>query len=247
MQKIKLWDLPTRLFHWLLVASIAALFATGKIGGNWIIWHGKIGIFVAGLIAFRVTWGFVGSTYARFWQFFPRPSTIRAYLKGTWRGEGHNPLGAFSVFALLFLVSLQTGLGLFSTDEIAFQGPLSQLIATDHSTQIVIGNLTISIALIAEDLAMRITGWHEWLANILLVFAGLHFASIIFYARVKKNNLLIPMITGYKQVEKGESAKGGGTAALIAALLVALAAIFVATGAWIPEPPTETAPSEFSF
>ncbi|MDR3352263.1 MAG: cytochrome b/b6 domain-containing protein [Zoogloeaceae bacterium] len=228
MQKIRIWDLPTRLFHWLLVAAIAALFVTGKVGGNWIEWHGKIGIFVVGLVVFRIVWGFLGSTYARFWQFFPRPAAIAAYLKGSWHGEGHNPLGALSVFALLSLVGIQAVLGLLTTDEISFQGPL--------------------FPLISEDLAVRLTGWHHWLANVLLIFAGLHFASIIFYARVKKNNLLLPMITGWKQVEKGESAKGGGAVALVIALLIAFAAIWASTGAWIPAPPpAPEAPAGLSF
>jgi cytochrome b len=227
MQKIKLWDLPTRLFHWLLVASIIALFVSGKVGGNAIEWHGKIGIFVAGLIVFRVVWGFIGSTYARFWQFFPGPSRIIAYLKGQWHGEGHNPLGALSVFALLTLVGVQAVLGLFTSDDISFFAPLYNLIDS--------------------ELSGRLTGFHHLLANVLPVFVGLHVASIVFYARVKKNNLLIPMITGWKAVEQGESAKGGGAAALAVALVIAAVSIYAATGAWIPEPPppppaTEEAP-----
>jgi cytochrome b len=217
MQKIRIWDLPTRLFHWLLVAAIVALFVTGKVGGNWIEWHGKIGIFVVGLVVFRVVWGFVGSTYARFWQFFPTPSRVIAYLKGEWHGEGHNPLGAFSVFALLALAGAQAVLGLFTTDDISFFAPLYPLIDS--------------------ELSIRLTGFHQQLANVLLVFALLHFASIIFYARVKKNNLLIPMITGQKETEHGASAKGGGIGALLLALIIAAAALWAATGAWIPEPP----------
>jgi cytochrome b len=224
MQKIKVWDIPTRLFHWLLVASVIALFVTGKVGGNAIQWHGKIGIFVVGLIVFRLIWGFIGSTYARFWQFFPTPSRIVHYLKGTWHGTGHNPLGALSVFALLALTGAQAALGLFTTDDISFFAPL--------------------YSLIDSELSVRLTGFHQQLANILLVFAGLHFASIIFYARVKKNNLLIPMITGYKQVEEGKSAQGGGAAALVVALIIAALALWAATGAWIPEPPPPPAVEE---
>jgi cytochrome b len=219
MQKIKLWDLPTRLFHWLLVASIAALFVTGKMDDA-IVWHGRIGIFVVGLLVFRVVWGFIGSTYARFFQFFPTPAKIIAYLKGEWHGLGHNPLGALSVFALLALTALQVGLGLFTNDDISFQGPLYRLVD--------------------GDLSAILTGWHRLLADGLLAFIGLHVASIVFYKLVKKHNMVIPMLTGKTEVAEGEvdkAAKGGGAIALIAALLLALLALWGASGEWIPAPP----------
>jgi cytochrome b len=221
MQRIKLWDLPTRLFHWLLVASIAALFVTVKVEmDNGIVWHGRIGIFVVGLLAFRLVWGFVGSTYARFFQFFPTPAKVIAYLKGEWHGLGHNPLGALSVFALLALTATQTGLGLFTNDEISFQGPLYRLIDGDLST--------------------TFTGWHRLLAYGLLAFVGLHVASIIFYKLVKKHNMVIPMLTGKTEVAEGEAdkaAKGGGLIPLIVALTCAAFALWAANGSWIPEPP----------
>ncbi|MDR0735508.1 MAG: cytochrome b/b6 domain-containing protein [Zoogloeaceae bacterium] len=219
MQTVKVWDLPTRLFHWLLVVSIAALFITGKMDDA-IALHGKIGVFVVGLLVFRVLWGFIGSTYARFLQFFPTPARILAYLKGEWRGLGHNPLGALSVFALLFLTALQTGLGLFSFDEISFHGPLS--------------------ALVGDDLAVRLTGWHQTLAYVLLAFIGLHVVSIVFYKFVQKHDLLRPMITGRAEVPENASslpAKDAGIPALLLALAVAALALWAACGTWIPEPP----------
>ncbi|GHU13354.1 cytochrome b561 [Betaproteobacteria bacterium] len=221
MKKIRLWDLPTRLFHWLLVAAIAALFVTIKAdmdGG--IDWHAKIGLFVVGLIAFRLTWGFVGSTYARFFQFFPTPGKIIAYLKGEWHELGHNPLGALSVFALLALTALQVGLGLFTNDDISFQGSLYPLIDS--------------------DLSATLTGWHRYLAYGLLAVIGLHLASIVFYKLVKKHNLIPPMLTGKIEVadtEAGKEAKGGGIVALIIALAIAALAVWGASGAWIPAPP----------
>jgi cytochrome b len=219
MQTVKVWDLPTRFFHWLLVASIAALFVTGKMDDA-IDLHGKIGVFVVPILTFRVIWGFIGSTYARFLQFFPTPARVLAYLKGEWRGLGHNPLGALSVFALLFLTALQTSLGLFSFDEISFHGPLA--------------------ALIGDDLAIRFTGWHQTLAYILLGFIGLHVASIVFYRFVKKHNLLLPMLTGRANVpenEPSQPARGGGIPALLLALAIATLALWAACGTWIPEPP----------
>ena len=221
MKKIKLWDIPTRLFHWLLVASIGALFITALVGiDNGIALHGKIGLFVLGLLIFRLIWGFVGSTYARFFQFFPTPGKIIAYLKGEWHGLGHNPLGALSVFALLGLTAAQVALGLFTNDDISFQGPL--------------------YGLIDGELALTFTGWHRYLAYGLLAFVGLHVASIVFYKLVKKHNMVLPMLTGKTEVADNETdkeAKGGGIVALIIALALAALAVWGASGAWIPAPP----------
>lgn len=215
-KRFVLWDLPTRLFHWLLVLAVAALFVSGELGGNLIDWHGRIGIGVLGLLAFRLAWGVLGSTYARFAQFFPTPARIRSYLKGEWQGEGHNPLGALSVFALLGLVAAQAALGLFANDDIAFNGPLFDLVG--------------------RDLSSRLTGLHHVLGKLLLLLIGLHVAAIVFYARVKKKNLLLPMLTGRQQGE-APSATGGGLLAVIVALAIAAAAIYGASGAWLPEPP----------
>jgi cytochrome b len=217
MRRIRLWDLPTRLFHWLLVAAVLALFVTGKVGGNAIEWHGRIGHFVVGLIAFRLVWGFVGSTYARFGQFFPTPGRVAAYLRGEWQGLGHNPLGALSVFALLGLVGLQALLGLFTNDDIAFRGPLYNLVG--------------------GELSSRLTGLHHLLADVLLGFVVLHVGAILFHAHVKKDNLVRPMLTGWKEAEQGEPARGGGLVALLFALAVAGLALWGAAGSWIPAPP----------
>ena len=75
---IKLWDLPTRLFHWLLVIAVVGAIVTVKLGGNWMLWHERFGLMVLGLIVFRVMWGFLGSSYARFSQFLVGPRRILA-------------------------------------------------------------------------------------------------------------------------------------------------------------------------
>ncbi|MCL2021971.1 MAG: cytochrome b/b6 domain-containing protein [Betaproteobacteria bacterium] len=225
MQKIRIWDIPTRLFHWLLVLAIALLFITGIEGGNCIIWHGRLGIFVAALLAFRLVWGVIGSTYARFLQFFPTPSAVIAYLQGKWHGLGHNPLGAFSVFALLLLILAQTLTGLVSNDEISFYGPLYKLVDS--------------------GLSLRLTGLHKELAYYgLAVFVGLHVASMLFYKLVKKNDLLTPMLTGRKEVsaqDADKGYKGGGFLPLVVALLFAALAAWGASGEWIPKPPPPAA------
>ncbi|MCL2635334.1 MAG: cytochrome b/b6 domain-containing protein, partial [Betaproteobacteria bacterium] len=170
-----------------------------------------------GLLVFRLVWGVIGSTYARFAQFFPTPAKLRAYLKGEWRGEGHNPLGALSVFALLAVVGFQALSGLFANDDIAFVGPLFELVD--------------------KNLSNRLTGLHHLVATLLYVLVGLHLAATAFYAFVKKNNLLWPMLSGAKEVEQGEDARGGGRLALAVAMLLALAAVCGASGAWLPEAP----------
>ena len=211
-----LWDLPTRLFHWLLVLAMAAAVVTGQLGGSLIEWHGRLGLLIVGLLAFRIVWGLLGSTYARFAQFVPTPGRVRSYLAGQWQGEGHNPLGALSVLGLLGLLVLQVATGLVANDDIAFRGPLFDLV----------GN----------DLSNRLTGLHHLLSNLLIGLVLLHVAAIAFYGHVKKQKLLKPMLTGWKEGE-GESAKGGGWLAVIVALLIAIGAVYVASGAWLPEPP----------
>ena len=228
-QRIKLWDLPTRAFHWLLVIAVGAALITGNVGGAAIEWHGRIGLLIVGLIAFRVVWGLIGSSHARFASFVPTPKSLAAYLRGQWRGIGHNPLGALSVIGLLALVALQLSTGLFGNDDIAFNGPLYDLVS--------------------KDLSDRLTGIHELTSNVLIALIALHLAAIAFYAHVKKDNLVKPMVTGYKDLapgETGESATGGGLIAFIVALAIALGAVYGASGAWYSAPPpaaVQTAPT----
>jgi cytochrome b len=224
-QRIKLWDLPTRLFHWLLVILIAAAMITGQVGGSAIEWHGKIGLAILGLITFRLTWGLIGSSHARFANFFPTPSSVRAYLQGQWKGVGHNPLGSFSVFGLLALITLQVTTGLLGNDDIAFNGPLS--------------------GLISKALSDKLTGLHKLSSNLLIALIALHLAAILFYVHIKKDNLLKPMITGWKEVKPGEgkSATGGGALVFIVALIIALAVVYGGSGAWIPAPPPVQVPA----
>lgn len=225
--KVRVWDLPTRLCHWLLAASVAGAWTTGEIGGTWLIWHGRLGLLIAGLLAFRLTWGLVGSTYARFAAFFPTPAALRAYLAGQWRGLGHNPLGALSVFALLAIAGLQVGTGLFAfNDDIGYEGHL--------------------YALVQGGTSKLLTGIHHQTFDFLLILAGLHVAAIVFYVRIRKDNLVVPMITGTKEVEQGEPARGGGLPAFFLALAIALAAVWGASGHWVdkpPPPPPATSPA----
>lgn len=200
MIKIEVWDLPLRVFHWLLVSTVIAAYITGELGGLLTDWHGRIGILALGLLVFRLIWGFVGSTNARFSSFFPTLTRVSAYLKGGWQGHGHNPLGGLSVLALLGILAALVLTGLFANDDIVFEGPLFNLVSKDISDQL--------------------TGWHELIFNILAVLISLHVAAIAFYLKIKKINLVTPMVTGKKKVplEETNTAKGAGLITFLIAL-----------------------------
>jgi cytochrome b len=218
MQRFRLWDLPTRIFHWALVVCVIGSFITVNIGGNAMVWHGRIGVAVVGLLAFRLVWGVAGSTYARFAQFVRGPGAVKDYLQGRWQGEGHNPLGALSVLALLGTLGLLVVTGLFANDDIAFEGPL--------------------YALVGKELSDRVVGIHRLIEPLIMLLVFAHLAAIVFYTRVKKQDLLKPMITGWK-TGAGETAKGGGVIAFCIALAIALLAAYGASGAWLPQAPPE--------
>lgn len=217
--KIRVWDLPTRVFHWLLAILVVAAFVTGIAGGNLIEWHGRAGIATAGLLAFRLVWGFVGSTYARFADFVPGPAHIWAHLRGQWDGLGHNPFGALSVLALLLVLAFQVLSGLVANDDIAFEGPL--------------------YALTSKATSDWLTGLHRQNFWPLIVLVALHVAAVLYYLYAKKNNLVMPMISGVKEVSDpaAKPAQGGGPLAFVLALGVALAAMWAASGALLPAPP----------
>lgn len=223
MKRIPVWDLPVRVFHWLLVAGIVFAVVSGKIGGNLIEWHGRAGLFILGLVTFRLVWGFVGSRTARFSSFVRGPAAIRAYLRGTWVGIGHNPLGALSVLALLATVALQAGTGLFANDDIAFQGPLADLVGKD-------GSDFLSHA-------------HHLLVKGLYGLVALHVGAVIFYLRIKRQDILRPMLSGWKEGEEaGEGDPPGGLrrlAAFLLAVTIAAGVVFVASGGLLsPAVPT---------
>jgi cytochrome b len=210
---VQVWDLPLRLFHWLLALAVAASIVTGEIGGNLIDWHGRIGVFILGLLVFRIIWGFIGSTHARFASFFPTPAKVSAYLKGQWQGIGHNPLGALSVLALLGVLATLVGAGLFANDDIAFQGPL--------------------FTLVDKSLSDKLSGLHETAFNVLAVLLVLHIAAIIFYARVKKHNLVVPMLTGKVAVPRDREvlvSKAGAVRFLVALVIAAVVVWAVSNG-----------------
>ncbi len=228
MEHGAIWDLPTRLFHWLLVAVGIGAAVTGKIGGNLIEWHGRFGLLILGLIVFRVVWGFVGSDTARFARFVRGPRAVAAYLRGEWQGVGHNPLGALAVLALLALIAAQAASGLFANDDIAFQGPLADLVGKEASD--------------------RARAWHSLVFDGLIALAVLHVGAIVFYLRVKGRNLIRPMIDGGEARATGAAPRphhARSIAAFLIAALVASGAVYAAAGGLLPAdaPPAQCAPA----
>ena len=214
---VRVWDLPTRLFHWVLATALVGSVISAKIGGGAMVWHLRLGLLVLTLLAFRVLWGVVGGRWSRFSSFIYAPATVLRYLRGQAApGEhldvGHNPSGAFSVFALLGFLMLQVGTGLVADDEIAYQGPLNRFASAD----------TVNAA----------TSWHKnWGQWVVLALVALHIAAIVFYLVKKRINLVQPMLHGDKPLPADTPASADAPAQrLLALVLVALCA---ALAGWV--------------
>ncbi|HEX6704354.1 MAG TPA: cytochrome b/b6 domain-containing protein [Albitalea sp.] len=185
----RVWDLPTRLFHWVLACCVIGSVISAKIGGNAMPWHFRLGYVVFTLLAFRLVWGLVGGHWSRFSSFIYSPATVLRYLRGQSRHDehhdvGHSPLGAFSVFGLLGILALQVGTGLFADDEIANTGPL--------------------IKFVSGDTSLRLTSWHKtWGQWLIISLVTLHVLAIVFYLVRRRRNLVHPMIVGDKPLPPG--------------------------------------------
>jgi cytochrome b len=204
-ERVRIWDWPTRAFHWLLVLLIPALWWTAQ--NDRMALHATLGVTMAGLILFRLIWGLIGSSTARFANFLKGPRGIVSYLNGrAAHALGHNPIGGWSVAAMLALLSAQVGLGLFASDE-------------DGE---VIGPLSLWLK---EDSVEWVTETHEWLFYVLLALTALHVAAILFYALGKRRNLVGPMLTGSGSAPAGAAPMRSAPAWRIAlALLISIGA-----------------------
>lgn len=177
MRKIRVWDLPTRLFHWLLAAVVVGSFVSVKIGGNAMIWHGRFGYAALALLIFRLVWGFAGPVHARFTSFIRGPRTVLASIRGEQSQVlGHSPLASWSVMVLLLFFSAQAITGLFTSDDILFDGPMTKRVSS--ATVELMGSLH------------RLNEW------VLISLVVMHVLAIVFYRLVKKRKLTQAMITG---------------------------------------------------
>jgi cytochrome b len=214
LQAVRVWDLPTRLFHWLLASAVIFSVVSAKIGGAAMEWHFRSGFLVLALLLFRLVWGLVGGHYSRFANFIYSPMTVLRYLRGQVRpGEhldvGHNPLGSLSVFALLGVLALQVGTGLFADDEIASVGPLNKFVTSAQ--------------------AALATGWHkQWGQWLIILLVATHIAAIVFYLLVKKLNLVRPMLSGDKTLPATAPASRDAGGSRLMALAIAALSVVVA-------------------
>ena len=183
--EVRVWDLPTRIFHWAIVLLLVFQFVSGKIGGALMPWHSFSGYTVLVLVVFRILWGFAGSTHARFASFLRGPLATARFARRLFSRQavpqvGHNPLGAWMVVALVLSLLLQAGSGLFANDGADAAGPLASLVSL--------------------DLSNNLSEFHRWNLQLVLALSGVHVAAVLFHWLVKKENLVNPMFTGIKRV-----------------------------------------------
>ena len=182
MTPIRIWDFPTRIFHWALALSVIGLVITGNVGGNAMVWHFRLGYCVGSLLIFRVVWGVVGGFWSRWQQFTWSPMSLLKdmFSKGPPANYlGHSPAGSWSVLMILLFLGAQVGSGFISDDEIANAGPLTHLVS--------------------EKTIQWATFWHKEIGKtVILILVGMHVTAIAWYFYKKKVNLLRPMLTGDK-------------------------------------------------
>ncbi len=213
---VRVWDLPTRLFHWLLAAAVIGMLITGTLGGNAMFWHVRLGLLVLALLGFRLVWGLIGGRWSRFASFIYSPATLLRYLRGAappgqHLDVGHSPMGALSVFGLITVLLAQVASGLVADDEIATTGPLNRYVS----------NAT----------GLEASGWHTgWGLWLLLGLVVLHLTAIAVY-RWRGRDLLTPMLTGDKPLPPSVPAATDTLASRVLAALVFAA--FAGLAAWI--------------
>lgn len=180
-RRVRVWDLPVRLFHWLTVLLVALAYVSQRM--NWMQLHVRAGETLFALVLFRLLWGCFGSETARFSHFVATPAAAWRQLRHLAHREpdvqvGHNAAGGWMVLFLLALLFVETLSGLYDNNDIADEGPLSEIVPAAIANAIA---------------AIHAYGW-----DVLAVAVVLHVCAILSYALVKRHNLLGPMVTGTK-------------------------------------------------
>jgi len=214
-QAVRVWDLPTRLFHWSLALCVVGSVISAKIGGNLMDWHMRLGYAAFTLLLFRIVWGLVGGRWSRFASFIYSPQALMRYLRGKpLPGDhfevGHSPLGALSVFGLLAVLAAQVGTGLFADDEIATTGPLIRFVSGATSS--------------------LLTGYHKhWGQWLIYALVALHVLAILFYVIKRGKTLVRPMLVGDKLLTaEVPASRDGAGLRLLALVMLLVCAGFVA-------------------
>ena len=185
--RVPVWDVPVRFVHWAMVVLLVGLIVTGKLGADWLLWHMRFGQAMLALVVFRVIWGFIGSRNARFSAFLRGPSHVLRYARSLFgRHElhvTHNPLGGWMVVLLLAALLAQALMGLFTNDDILWGGPFSERVTKDTSD--------------------AISAYHRRFWWVIVALSVLHIGAVLAYLALLKDNLIVPMVTGYKLLPEG--------------------------------------------
>lgn len=211
-KKLLVWDLPVRLFHWLLVISLLGAWYTSDGERDLLNYHLKIGYFILGLILFRIIWGIFGTKYALFSQFIPTRHELICYLqklkqKPNYNTIGHNPLGGLMVVLMLSLVLSQAISGLFMNDDIFTSGPYYESVSS---------SVQKFMSLI-----------HHNVFDVIIIISILHISAICYYLLVKKINLIVPMFTGYKSSDNEKNSSIKSSKLLLSFVVILVVVVFL--------------------
>lgn len=194
LKSVRIWDGAVRIFHWLLVIAIASSWWTNQ--QLMIDFHALAGYSILALIVFRVLWGFIGSSNARFANFLKGPSKVVGYFRKllgpsdpTAVEVGHNPAGGWMVAIMLVLVAVQAISGLFASEDtfLFFDGPL--------------------VAYVSPKLASTMNFIHHTNITLIYIAVALHVCAVVFYRVVRRDNLIKAMVTGYRDVPESQTGR----------------------------------------
>ena len=207
LSRIPVWDVAVRVVHWWIVVLLAGLLTTGLLGNEWLAWHMRFGQAMLALVIFRIVWGFVGSRNARFSAFLYKPPHVVRYARSVAKKShdihaSHNPLGGWMVILLLVALLAQAGTGLFTSDDILWEGPLASRVAQETS----------------EALA----AFHRQFWWVLVALSLIHIGAVFTYLALLKENLILPMLTGRKKLPEGSADAGDAAASTVKAAILLL-------------------------
>lgn len=212
LDRYDVWDLPVRLFHWALVVLIVLLWGTAEWGWLDLQWHARFGYATLALLLFRIAWGIAGSESALFSDFVRGPRAVASYVRSTLtpareRFAGHNPLGGWSVVALLAVMLVMAVTGLFASDDVAFEGPL--------------------VALVRDRVVDAMTDLHEATQYVLLALIGLHLVAVLFHETLMRDPLIVAMFSGEKRLEADPGVRFASAWRALALLALACVIVWV--------------------